>query len=830
MALLTLFLLACPPTDDSQPKGCEDDADGDGYGTSGFCSFAIDCDDSNPEVSPAEVETCDGIDNDCDSQVDEVAGTWYTDSDADGYGDPGTAVTGCQPDATIAIGGDCNDADPLISPGAAEICNADGQPVDENCNGDADDADSSLSAPPTWCQDGDGDGFGDDLRCTQRCLGPTGWVQENTDCNDDNPDINPGKPEICAEGDEDCNALEGMDDPGITDPTVWCSDEDGDHFGDPATCAPLCAKPSGATQDDTDCDDTDENINPRGTEICGGEDEDCNGLTDDEDSGVTETVTWCADADGDSFGDAAACAAACQGPTGSTTDQTDCNDASSDQYPGATELCGGVDLDCDGLIDEADPDSPLTTFYLDADGDGHGDPAAAVQACTLPTGASVLNDDCDDADPAAFPGGAEVCGGGDEDCDGLLNEDDPDAAPATWYDDLDTDGFGDAATATVACEAPPGATTQSGDCDDLEESTFPGAPEACDGVDHDCDSLVDDDDPDSPRGTWFADTDGDSFGDPSAALDACDAPPGYLADNTDCQDADATIRPGGTEVCFGADEDCDGLIDEADPDTQLSSWYADTDGDSFGNLGALSLACAAPIGTVADATDCNDGDNTINPAALEVCGGVDLDCDGLVDEQDPDTLLSDWYPDQDGDSLGDDAGLITACAGPPGSVSTGGDCRDTDPLVGTCTLYTLGNATDLGDFLTLSQTELHLQKLSLSSGATLLALGAIQDHAAGELILSLYSDAAGAPDQLLLATPPTLVQAGTQEIDVPATALTAGDYWVGAAWDTEVTVRSAAGTLPYGSTLYTWGDSLPSPITGITPAAGPDLNLYLVVY
>jgi hypothetical protein len=53
---------------------------------------------------------------------------------------------------------------------------------------------------------------------------------------------------------------------------------------------------------------------------------------------------------------------------------------------------------------------------------------------------------------------------------------------------------------------------------------------------------------------------------------------------------------------------------------------------------------------------------------------------------------------------------------------------------------------------------------------------------------------------------------------------------VGAAWDTEVTVRSAAGTLPYGSTLYTWGDSLPSPITGITPAAGPDLNLYLIVY
>ncbi|HND31975.1 MAG TPA: putative metal-binding motif-containing protein, partial [Myxococcota bacterium] len=322
----------------------------------------------------------------------------------------------------------------------------------------------------------------------------------------------------------------------------------------------------------------------------------------------------------------------------------------------------------------------------------------------------------------------------------------------------------------------------------------------------------------------------DGFGDPSAQLLACAAPPGSLADNTDCDDADATVHPGGTEVCFGADEDCDGLVDEADPDTQLSSWYDDSDGDGYGNLIALRPACAAPTGTVADATDCNDGDSAIHPTAPEACGGVDLDCDGLVDEQDPDTVLSDWYPDQDGDSVGDDAGLLSACVGPPGSVATGGDCRDTDPAVGACTLYTLGNATDLGDFLTLSPDELHLQKLSLSTAGTLLAMGALQDHATGEMILTLYSDASGSPDQLLLATPPTPVHSGAQEINVPATSLSAGDYWVGATWDTEVTVRSAAGTLLYGSTLYTWGDSLPDPLTGITPATGPDLNLYLILY
>ena len=830
MALLTLFLLACPTTDDSGPKGCQDDADGDGYGTSGFCSFALDCDDSNAEVSPAEVETCDGIDNDCDEQIDEVAGTWYTDVDGDGYGDSSTAVTGCQPASTIATGGDCNDTDPMISPGAVEICNADVEPIDENCNGTADDSDSSLSGPPTWCQDGDGDGFGDDLRCTQRCLGPSGWVQDHTDCNDDNAAINPGEVEICADGDEDCNDLEEMDDPGITNATTWCLDEDGDHFGDPATCAPLCEKPTGATQDNTDCNDADDSINTRGTEVCGGEDEDCDGLVDDADSDVTETLTWCADADSDGFGDAAACAPACQGAPGTTTDQTDCNDANNVQYPGATEFCGGIDLDCDGLIDEDDPDSPLTTFYVDADADGHGDLLLPVLACSLPAGAAIVSDDCDDLDPTAFPGGSEVCGGGDEDCDGLLNEDDPDASPTTWYQDLDTDTFGDAATGVIACAAPPGTVDQPGDCDDLENATYPGAPESCDGTDHDCDGLMDDDDPDSPQQTWFADADADNFGDPNTIQEACAAPADYLADATDCNDGDSTIHPGGTEVCFGADEDCDALQDEADPDTQLSTYYTDADGDSFGSPVAPTQACAAPPATVTDATDCNDGDENINPNAQEACGGVDLDCDGLVNEQDPDTVLSDWYPDQDGDTVGADLGMVTACAGPPGSVNTGGDCRDTDPSVGSCTLYDVGNTTDLGDFLTLSSDELHLQKFTLTSDATLLALGALQDHAAGEMILSLYADNAGSPGALLLATPPLPTVAGAQEVDVPATLLVAGDYWVGGAWDQEVTVRSAAGTLPYGSSLYTWGTSLPDPLTGVVSTPGPDLNLYLILF
>ena len=102
---------------------------------------------------------------------------------------------------------------------------------------------------------------------------------------------------------------------------------------------------------------------------------------------------------------------------------------------------------------------------------------------------------------------------------------------------------------------------------------------------------------------------------------------GY-ASNVDCNDADAAINPGATEICDGIDNNCDGNIDEAGGAT----WYADADGDTYGDAASTTVSCDTPAGYVADNTDCNDGNDAINPAATEVCDGVDNNCDGNIDE------------------------------------------------------------------------------------------------------------------------------------------------------------------------------------------------------
>ena len=102
---------------------------------------------------------------------------------------------------------------------------------------------------------------------------------------------------------------------------------------------------------------------------------------------------------------------------------------------------------------------------------------------------------------------------------------------------------------------------------------------------------------------------------------------GYTSD-VDCNDSDSAVNPGATEVCDGIDNNCDGNIDEAGG----STWYADADADTYGDPASTTVSCDMPMGYVADNTDCNDGDAAINPAATEVCDGVDNNCDGNIDE------------------------------------------------------------------------------------------------------------------------------------------------------------------------------------------------------
>ncbi len=100
-------------------------------------------------------------------------------------------------------------------------------------------------------------------------------------------------------------------------------------------------------------------------------------------------------------------------------------------------------------------------------------------------------------------------------------------------------------------------------------------------------------------------------------------------DTVDCNDSDATIYPGADEYCDGVDNDCDGTVDESDAIDALA-WFADADGDGYGEPASWVYACEAPVGFVADSMDCDDSDSTVNPGATEICGdGIDQDCDGL---------------------------------------------------------------------------------------------------------------------------------------------------------------------------------------------------------
>ena len=127
---------------------------------------------------------------------------------------------------------------------------------------------------------------------------------------------------------------------------------------------------------------------------------------------------WYTDADGDGYGDPDGLAAGpCEDDVPGYADNAeDCDDQDAAINPAATEACNAIDDDCDGEIDEG----LLETWYTDADGDGHGDPDSAVEACTQPSDAVADGDDCDDTDAEGHPGAAERCDGVDNDCDGEI--------------------------------------------------------------------------------------------------------------------------------------------------------------------------------------------------------------------------------------------------------------------------------------------------------------------------------------------------------------------------------------------------------------------------
>ena len=233
------------------------------------------------------------------------------------------------------------------------------------------------------------------------------------------------------------------------------------------------------------------------------------------------------------------------------------------------------------------------------------------------------------------------------------------------------------------------------DCDDLDPLRHPDADEVCDGLDNDCDGVVDQEGA-LDAGLFYDDRDGDGWGDEAAWWFTCVQPPGTVTTAGDCQDGDAAISPDTDEACDGIDNDCDGLLDEADA-VDAPRWYLDADGDLWGQDAVYQDACDQPEDYVELAGDCHDGDPLVNPGMAELCDPADLDedCSGLADDLDPDAQgLSTWSPDDDGDGYGRDEDPVQSCEPQVGRAERGGDCDDGDQRVHPDADEVCGNGSD----------------------------------------------------------------------------------------------------------------------------------------
>ncbi|MEM7447507.1 MAG: MopE-related protein [Myxococcota bacterium] len=637
-----------PGFDDSTPG--QIDADGDGFcwfgedlDGSGSCdgvtenTGALDCDDGDDSVNSGAVELCSNvIDDDCNglTTLEDPACEDVVDRDGDGFCVLGRDLNGDRDcidgsgEQTSDI--DCDDTRITVFPGNRENC-TDGQ--DNDCNGLIDVADTQCRSDV----DEDSDGFcplGVDLNGDGDCL-DAGELDDSVfsdgfDCDDQNAAANPDQTEICDDSiDNDCDGDANF----IDSECQGFFDADGDGFcvsgidrnGDGDCIDELEGLADGELGD---CNDLDPLVAPgRGEDgdACRDSiDNDCDGsisLADSDCAGYLDTdgdryclVGFDANLDGD-------CADIDE--EGGTL--VDCDDSLASISPVAVEICtDGLDNDCDGSTDAADPGDPdpesgtflnSCTDFADLDRDGY-----CVQGRDLNADFDCADEGELDAaeglsdsfplDPTIGPGAFEHCGDGvDNDLDGLVDLESPSCSRDS---DADGDGFcsigrdlnGDG-DCLDSSEDPSMDELRFGDfdCDDRDAEVYPandaaGLENCFDFVDNDCDTRVDLDDAECKR---FFDADGDGFC-PTGVDDNGDGDCLDVAEDRfgeDCSDNPlleplaASINIRAREICDDLiDNDCDGATDLEDTQCDCMTFCDDGDPCTIDGCNEAKTLCA----------------------------------------------------------------------------------------------------------------------------------------------------------------------------------------------------------------------------------------------